>query len=165
MIMSRRNCSHRLSALVVTTALGIPALVQPAVPQVITSFSVGADQTLNYPSDLIALPDEHTTFLRQPAGPAAGSTTYLVFAASNISGGPAGTVALQTSDLTNFTYAAGYTNPVMVPPNNFMTCNSPSTNNTGFDENYAAPGSVLRDPTRPSGHFIMIYEHWCPVNL
>jgi hypothetical protein len=85
-----------------------------------------------------------------------------VFAA--VSAGPAGTVALQTSDLTNFTYAAGFTNPVMVPPNLFMTCNSTSTDNTGFDENYSAPGSVVQDPTRPPGHFIMIYEaeNHCP---
>src|SRR5262249_2758962 len=27
-----------------------------------------------------------------------------------------------------------------------------------FDLNYAAPGSVVEDPTRPSGNLIMIYE-------
>jgi hypothetical protein len=46
MIMSRRNCSDSLSALVVAAALGIPALVQPAVAQVITSITVGTHQTL-----------------------------------------------------------------------------------------------------------------------
>jgi hypothetical protein len=166
MVMSRRNCSGSLSTLAVAAALGISAPVQPAVADVITSFSVGSDQTLTYTPDLVDLPDEHTTFLPQRVPGRAVGVTYLVFAASSILKGPAGTVALQTSDLTKFTYAAGYTNPVMVPPNNFMTCNSPSTstNNIGFDENYAAPGSVLQDPTRPPGHFIMIYEaeNHCP---
>jgi hypothetical protein len=46
-----------LSTLVVAAALGISAPVQPAVADVITSFSVGSDQTLIYPSDLFALPD------------------------------------------------------------------------------------------------------------
>jgi hypothetical protein len=166
--MSRRNCSGSLSTLVVVAAaLGILAPVQLAVADVITSFSVGlSDQTLIYPSDLPALPDEHTTFLRQPAplGSAVGSTTYLVFGAATSLPLPAGAIALQTSDLTSFIPAPGYTNPVMVPPNLFMTCNLPPASNTGFDENYAAPGSVLRDPTRPAGHFIMIYEaeNHCP---
>jgi len=34
----------------------------------------------------------------------------------------------------------------------------------GFDLNYAAPGSVVQDPTLPAGHLIMIYEaeNHCP---
>jgi hypothetical protein len=166
MIISRRNCSGSLSTLMGGAALSISALVQPAAADVITSFSVGSDQALTYPlPDLAALPDEHTTFLPLPVpGPSPGSITYLVFAASNISGGPFGTVALQTSDLKTFTYFPGFTNPVMVPPNLFMTCNSTPTDNTEFDENYSAPGSVVQDPTRPPGHFIMIYEaeNHCP---
>jgi hypothetical protein len=161
MVISRRNYPGSMNVLMGAAALGISALVQPAVADVITSFSVGTDQTLTYPSTLTGMPDEHTTFLRVPGS---SSTTYLVFAASNISGGLFGTVALQTSDLTNFIYAAGYTNPLSVPPNLPMTCNPISTDNTEFDENYAAPGSVVRDPTRPPGHFIMIYEaeNHCP---
>jgi hypothetical protein len=142
-------------------ALGISALVQPAVADHITLFSVGSDQTLVYPCDLPALPDEHTTFLPQTA---AGATTYLVFGAATSAPLKAGAVALQTSDLTNFIYAPGYAIPVLAPPNLFMTCNSPPTPNTAFDENYAAPGSVVRDPTRPPD-FIMIYEaeNHCPT--
>jgi hypothetical protein len=161
MIISRRNYSDSLSALVVAAALGIPAPVQPAVAQVITSITVGTDKTLSYSTDLTTLPDEHTTFFPE-LGP--NGVTYLVFAASNLV--PitlSGTVALTTSDLTTFTLAPGYTtNPVMVPPLSFTTCNP--TYNTEFDENYAAPGSVLQDPTRPAGHFIMIYEaeNHCP---
>jgi hypothetical protein len=77
-------------------------------------------------------------------------------------GGPAGTVVLQTSDLKTFTYAANYKSPVMVPPVKFLTC-SPAYNSE-FDESYSAPGSVVQDPTRPPGHMIMIYEaeNHCP---
>jgi hypothetical protein len=172
--VSRRNRTAHLGAFLLIGALGFPtisgaALAQAAQggdlsgarahkPRTITSFSVGPDQALVYPSDLITLPDEHTTFMP----PAPGSNMYLVFAASSILGGTAGTVVLQTSDLKNFTYAVGYTSPVMSPPIHFMTCNP--TYDTEFDENYAAPGSVVQDPTRPLGHFIMIYEaeNHCP---
>ena len=38
---------------------------------------------------------------------------------------------------------------------------------TEFDENYAAPGSVLQDPTLPAGNLIMIYhaENHCPAGM
>ena len=38
---------------------------------------------------------------------------------------------------------------------------------TEFDENYAAPGSVVQDPTRPPGNLIMIYEaeNHCPSGI
>ena len=99
-------------------ALGVSALVQPAVADVTTSFSVGPDQTLTYPttgpSALTTLPDEHTTFLPMPTF--LGPTTYLVFAASNVgTGGLAGTVALQTSDLTNFTIGYAALGPCVGP--------------------------------------------------
>jgi hypothetical protein len=145
-IISKRNCPGGLNSLVAAAVLAISAMVEPAVADVITSFSVGPDQALVYPTDLPTLPDEHTTFF-PPVGP--NSTTYLVFAAASISGGPAGTVALETSDLKTFTFASGYSNPVMVPPVHFTTCNP--TYNTEFDENYSAPGSVLQDPTRSAG--------------
>jgi hypothetical protein len=84
MIISRRNCSGSLSTLMGAAAVGVSALVQPAVAEVITSFSVGSDQSLTYPKDLTGMPDEHTTFMRL-SGATPG--TFLVFAASNISGG------------------------------------------------------------------------------
>jgi hypothetical protein len=158
----------RLSALMMAGALAAPMLVHSALaqapqnrarhPRAIASFSVGPDQALVYPGDLPAVPDEHTTFL--PIRP--GSSTYLVFAASMRTGGPAGAVVLQTSDLRTFTYAPNYKSPVMAPPIKFLTC-SPA-HNSEFDENYSAPGSVLQDPTRPAGHLIMIYEaeNHCP---
>ena len=118
MIASRRNCSSLSTLLMGAAALGVSALVQPAVADVITSFSVGPDQTLTYPttgpSALTTLPDEHTTFLPMPTF--LGPTTYLVFAASNVgTGGLAGTVALQTSDLTNFTIGYAALGPCVGP--------------------------------------------------
>jgi len=131
----------------------------------IASFSVSADQSLTYPHSppapyLDDLPDEHTTFLP----PASGSSSYLVFGASRISAGTGGAVVLQTMDLKTFTFATslGYNPQVMAPPIDIMACNS--SLDTEFDEGYAAPGSVVQDPTLPSGNLIMLYEaeNHCP---
>lgn len=124
------------------------------------------DQTLTYPAGppaspfLNDLPDEHTTFLP----PAQTSAPYLVFGSARISTGIGGAVALETSDLKTFTFATslGYNPQVMNPPVDFTNCNP--TYDTEFDENYAAPGSVLQDPTLPAGNLIMIFEaeNHCP---
>jgi hypothetical protein len=121
------------------------------------SISVGPDQALTYPSNMNVLPDEHTTFFP----PAAGSNTYLVFAAGNV-GTLKGTVVLQTTDFTTFTLASGYSSPVMSPPVAFTSCNP--TYDSEFDENYSDPGSVLQDPTLPPGNLMMFYEaeNHCP---
>ena len=133
-------------------------------PQIL-SFSVSADQTLAWPHGapspyLVDLPDEHTTFIP----PASGSGSYLVFGASKISGGNGGAVVLQTTDLTNFTFATslGYSPQVMTAPVQFTSCNP--TYDTEFDENYAAPGSVVQDPTLPAGNLMMLFEaeNHCP---
>ena len=123
------------------------------------SISVGPDLPLNYPAGMTTLPDEHTTIIP----PAPGSSTYLIFASSNVSPGVAGTVALQSFDLRSFALAAGYpTNPVMSPPVAFTKCNP--TYDTEFDENYSGQGSVLQDPTLPPGNLMMFYEaeNHCP---
>jgi uncharacterized protein (TIGR03437 family) len=135
-------------------------------PLQITSFSVGPDQALAYPNNssdppyLVDLPDEHTTFLP----PASAGAPYLVFAASKLSGGTGGAVALETTDLQNFTFATslGYNRQVMTPPVAIDQCNPAYT--TEFDGNYAAPGSVVQDPTLPPGNLIMLYEaeNHCP---
>jgi uncharacterized protein (TIGR03437 family) len=131
----------------------------------IASFSVSADQTLTYPNKppmpyLDNLPDEHTTFIP----PASSSSPYLVFAASKIAGGTGGAVVLQTTDLTTFTFATslGYNPQVMAPPIDIMACNPAF--DMEFDEGYAAPGSVVQDPTLPSGNLMMLYEaeNHCP---
>ncbi len=124
------------------------------------AFSVGTDTTLTYPKSLPNLPDEHSTFIP----PASGSDTYLVFGASRVAGEStgAGVAVLQTRDLHNFTLAQGYTSPVMSPPMPFTKCKS--AYDPEFDLNYAAPGTVVQDPTRPAGNLIMIFEaeNHCP---
>jgi len=137
----------------------------------IVSFEVGPDDALNYPNTLANLPDEHTTFLplfhREHDAPDADDDsplTYLVFGASRVGPSNAGAVVLTTTDLTNFNFATalGYAEQVFVSPVAFTTCDS--VYNSEFDENYAAPGSVLQDPTRRPGNFIMLYEaeNHCP---
>ena len=124
----------------------------------ITSFSVGPDLTLTYPK-LPILSDEHTTFMP----PASGSGPYLVFAANDRNtAGLSGPVVLETTDLRTFTFAAGYTSPVMTAPVAFLSCKAHY--DPEFDLNYASPGSVLQDPTLPPGNLMMIYEaeNHCP---
>jgi len=148
------------------TVLSVVLAAQPPAPLQVQSFSVGPDQTLTYPNTaadpnyLVDLPDEHTTFFP----PVPGSNAYLVFAASKISGGTGGAVVLETTDLKTFTFATalGYNRQVMKPPTAIDQCNP--TYQTEFDGNYAAPGSVVQDPTLPPGNLIMLYEaeNHCP---
>jgi uncharacterized protein (TIGR03437 family) len=134
----------------------------------VKSFVVGPDQALTYPdgssgtNQLAGLADEHTTFFPPavPGGP------YLVFGAAVTTAtapGIWGAVVLQTTDLKTFEFAEGYNVPeVLAAPMPFGKCNP--SNDTEFDENYAAPGSVLQDPTMPAGNLIMLYEaeNHCP---
>ena len=138
----------------------------------IVSFEVGPDQVLNYPSTLANLPDEHTTFIplfhrdndEHESDDAPRPLRYLVFGASRVGTSNAGAVVLTTTDLHNFDFATslGYANQVFSSPVDFTTCNPAF--DTEFDENYSAPGTVLQDPTRPRGNFIMLYEaeNHCP---
>ncbi|MCI4371600.1 MAG: hypothetical protein L3J78_03025 [Thermoplasmata archaeon] len=72
-------------------------------------------------------------------------------------------MVLESKDLRTFTFAAGYNSPVMSPPIRFTNCGD-HVHDFEFDENYAAPGSVVRDPTLPPGNLMMIYEaeNHCP---
>jgi hypothetical protein len=157
--------AYKLTGLVVALSLLVlvPMAFAQQTPRLqIKSFSVGSDTALSYPKSLANLPDEHTTFMppASPTGP------YLLFGASNISrGGRFGAVVLQTTDLKNFDFATalGYNLQVMTGPVPLLgQCNP--TYVTEFDGNYAAPGSVVQDPTLPAGNFIMIYEaeNHCP---
>jgi uncharacterized protein (TIGR03437 family) len=157
--MDRLPSALVLSLLILGTALG-----QQTPKLQIKSFSVGPDQTLTYPENqanpgyIIDLPDEHTTFIP----PGVSGAPYLVFAASNISGGNWGAVVLQTTDLKNFDFVPGYNHEVLTAPLQFGQCPAAWANT--FDENYAAPGSVVQDPTLPPGNLIMVYEaeNHCP---
>jgi uncharacterized protein (TIGR03437 family) len=157
---------QRLFGLVVALSLlaRVPAAFAQQTPSLrIKSFSVGPDQTLTYPDSssgpdqLAGLADEHTTFF----SPVASGAPYLVFGAAAKSAtlpGIWGAVVLQTTDLKTFTFASnlGYNFPVLTSPVSFTQCNP--TYETTFDENYAAPGSVLQDPTLPAGNLIMLYD-------
>jgi hypothetical protein len=154
-----------MKAVAATFGAGALAFGQQPAHLRIKSFSVGADQTLTWPDAapapyLVNLPDEHTTFIP----PASAGAPYTVFGAAKVSGGTGGAAVLETTDLKTFTFAnsLGYKPQVMGPPVDFTQCNS--TFNTEFDENYAAPGSVVQDPTLPAGNLIMIYEaeNHCP---
>ena len=124
------------------------------------ALSVGAATSLVYPSGLGTLPDEHTSFLRTGSG----ATDYLVFTASRTpssGAGVTGALVLQTTDLVNFTLASGFGvaslgGLVLDAPSPFTDCSF--TGPSSFDQNYAAPGSVVRDPTLPAGNLIMLYE-------
>jgi hypothetical protein len=45
---------------------------------------------------------------------------------------------------------------VLASPSTFSDCSFPPP--SSFEQNYAAPGTVVHDPTQPAGHMIMIYE-------
>ncbi len=126
------------------------------------------DTMLHYPSNLPSLADEHTTiippssehdFIPRPPG----EDSYLFFASSSLTGGNSGAVVLETRDLVHFDFAStrGYAPQVMTAPIPFETCDA--TRLGEFDLNYAAPGSVVADPTRP-GNMMMFYEaeNHCP---
>jgi hypothetical protein len=123
------------------------------------TFSVGPDESLTYPSNLTDLADEHTTIFR----PGQISNKYVFFASSGVKGATGGAVVLETSNLKDFFFADGYATQVMTPAIAFSTCKD-DTYDPEFDLNYAAPGSVVQDPTLPPGNFIMIYEaeNHCP---
>jgi len=125
------------------------------------TMSVGPDEALVYPSNLPSLPDEHTTIFP----PAPGSTAYRFFVSTSLTGGNSGAVVLETADLQTFAFASGYSSQVMSVPVRFTTCNP--TYDAEFDENYAGPGSVVQDPTRPAGNLIMLYEaeNHCPGGI
>jgi hypothetical protein len=140
----------------------VPRAAAQQSPLQIKSFSVGPDQILSYPSLLVNIPDEHTTLM--PLASSIGP--YLLFGASKTAGADTtgGAVVLETTDFFNFSFPAplGYTPQVMTPPTPIDQCNPAYV--TEFDGNYAAPGSVVQDPTLPPGSFIMIYEaeNHCP---
>jgi len=151
------------SAAVALALAARPDFAWAQAPLTVQSFTVGPDETLTYPSTLVNLPDEHTTFMPMPCS-SLTACGYLVFGSSSIKGGSGGTVVLETSDLKNFNFATdlGYADQVMTPPVAFTTCDPDF--DVEFDENYSAPGTVVQDPTRAPGHLIMLYEaeNHCP---
>jgi hypothetical protein len=110
--------------------------------------------TLVDPIDLV--PDEHSSFLL----PATPSDPFLFFEAGR--DGTTGALVLQTdANMQSFSLASGYSSPVLGSPKLFNECaaaGDPDGLDGEWDENYAAPGSVLQDPTLADGNLIMVYE-------
>ena len=81
-----------------------------------------------------------------------------------MTGGNSGAVVLETRDLVNFDFAStrGYAPQVMAAPIKFQSCDPSRLGE--FDLNYAAPGSVVPDPTRAPGNMLMFFEaeNHCP---
>ena len=145
---------------------GSPAVhdERPAPPLTITFTAAKNDQALHTPSGMTIIPDEHTTIM-----PVARTDppSYLFFVATNNTGFDVGAAALESSDLIHFNAAPGFGNAdhgglVMWSPSGFQDCHYSGA--PVFDQNYAAPGSVVRDPTLPEGNLIMLYEaeRHCP---
>ncbi len=141
--------------------LGPGALSSTHAAQPVT-ISVGEDEALSYPAGMDTLADEHTTTM--PIGDPLRPSSYRFFVASDTAASGdenTGAVVLETTDLVNFDFAKGFGNPmegglVMWAPVPFDDCSF--TGESVFNQNYAATGSVLHDPTRPVSDMIMIYE-------
>jgi hypothetical protein len=149
-----------------STAAQSPSPPDPAIKFIAVALP---DITLYYPSNLPSLADEHTTIIPPSTGsglipPPPGEDSYLFFASSDLTGGNSGAVVLETRDLINFDFAwtRGYEPQVMAAPIAFQSCDPSRLGE--FDLNYAGPGSVVADPTRPSGSLLMFFEaeNHCP---
>jgi hypothetical protein len=142
-----------------------PSASQPSIV-----FSVSGDQALSYPASIHYLPDEHTTIM--PARGAAvaraaagqpGAYNFFVAMANQVRNVIYGDAyVLQSADLRHFVFAPGFGDPqhggAVFWPAHRAGGSCAYAGVTHFDEQYAAPGSVVQDPTLPPGNLIMIYE-------
>jgi hypothetical protein len=124
--------------------LGVDAGSPPASASAINNFD-----------GLVTLPDEHSTIVPD------GSGGYTFYVASRTSANPVSTGLVVLSGNVN---AATHQWTITLDPNNppSQTFLSPvlhntAVNNAAFDLNYAAPGSILPDPTNP-GSTLMVYS-------
>ena len=122
--------------------------------------AVSNDLPARIPTSLKYAPDEHISFLPSTSP---GVTNVIVAGDDQVGKQTFGdTVVLQTHDFQTFTFAPGFGDvghgrAIFWPPHTFETpCDYAGV--THFDEQYAAPGAVVRDPTRGPGDLIMIYE-------
>ena len=136
----------------------ITAAAETAMAAGTITMTVSDETVLHHPPGMQTLPDEHTTVIPLRDG------AYRVFAASNTrkSGtGRTGAVVLGTADLKHFHRVPGFGDPgdqglVLSAPSAFTDCTFPAP--SSFDQNYAAPGTVIHDPTLPPGNLVMLYE-------
>ena len=152
--MRFRSIRQGLALVVLFTTAAATGHTAPANITMTVSNDIG----LIHPQGMQTLPDEHTTVIPLPDG------DYRVFAASNTANsgpGRTGAVVLDTENLMRFKRVHGFGDPanmglVLSAPSSFEDCSF--TGPSQFDQNYAAPGTVVRDPTQPPGHMIMLYE-------
>ena len=124
--------------------------------------------------DAKATADEHSTVF--PPGALGTNTDYLFFVGSGtnlspdigtsvLSGGtgPASSGQWIFNPATSDGYGVytGGFGPVFRPPSSEQNCpvvSNATLQDPTFDLNYAAPGTVIKDPTAPAGSLLMIYE-------
>jgi hypothetical protein len=150
----------------------------PSSSQSNIGFSVSADQALIYPDSIHYLPDEHTTIIpapgagsARPAGGQPGPHYFFVAMSNQVSNArDGGAFVLQSSDFRHFVFAPGFGNAqhgtAVFWPAHPAGGSCAYRGVTHFDEQYAAPGSVVQDPTMRPGNLIMIYEAeiHCPTS-
>jgi hypothetical protein len=163
---ARRLTSSVLALTIATVSVAACALESCGTPSDLVfsngfgigpTVSAGAETAIGPVTGVDILPDEHSSFLP----PATAGATYTFFEAARVSGSTGAVVLQASNDLQTWSLAPGYTSPVLGSPKPFGQCASvsdPAYLNTLFDENYAAPGSVVQDPTLPVGNLMMIYE-------
>jgi len=133
------------------------------------SFAVSNDQALVYPPSIHYLPDEHASVIPVFSSPLTNPTAYNFFVAMANKVGRTfygGTFVLRSANLIHFAFAPGYGvskqgNAVLWPPHpgdGTAAAQCAYSGPTHFDEQYAAPGTVVQDPMLPPGNLIMIYE-------
>jgi hypothetical protein len=162
-----RALTRSLAGLILTTMATAASALEPcgAPPDLVfsngfgvgPSISAGAETAIGPVTGVDILPDEHSSFLP----PVSDGAPYTFFEAARVSGSTGAVVLQATTDLSSWSLASGYTSPVLWSPKPFGQCAGVSDSpllNLEFDENYAAPGSVLQDPTMPPGNLMMIYE-------
>ena len=134
---------------------GISITDQQAVMGVNAGSPPGSATAINNLDGLVTLPDEHSTIVPD------GSGGYTFFVASRTAANPVSTGLVVLSGNVN---TANNQWTITIDPSNppSQTFISPVLHNTAvasaaFDLNYAAPGSVLPDPTNP-GNSLMVYS-------
>jgi len=136
----------------------------------------GSGKAINSYSDMVGISDEHQSIFAP--GSLQTNDDYLFFVASHVKGGApsTGVVVLSggagpdkngqwTLDFARVdgygSYASGY-GTVFVAPTGpdcpTVAGGNPTHQDATFDLTYAAPGSVVVDPTSPAGSLLMIYE-------
>jgi hypothetical protein len=161
----------RFQRAVCSTLFGLLLLwAGPSSSQPNIVFSVSGDQALIYPASIHYLPDEHTTIIpaagaasARPGGGQPGLHYFFVAMSNQVGNAHYGDAfVLQSSDFQHFIFLPDFGNAqhggAVFWPAHPAGGGCAYTGVTHFDEQYAAPGSVVQDPTLPPGNLIMIYE-------